>query len=140
MRQQSISSLKPRLETYFLILWQMEEEDFGLFPTFRRFNLQTFQALKDKSNPKQATQNPNQAMEEEDFPFPTFIFLQSANNTNPKQQKQPKASFSKCNCNPSSSITQKSIRICYNRRINQMGILRSDFSKANLTARNKLKK
>jgi hypothetical protein len=33
----------------------MEEEDFGLFPTFWRFNLQTFQALKAKSNPKQAT-------------------------------------------------------------------------------------
>jgi hypothetical protein len=59
MRQQSISSLKPRLETYFLILWQMEEEDFGLFPTFWRFNLQTFQALKAESNPKQAIQNAN---------------------------------------------------------------------------------
>jgi hypothetical protein len=79
-------------------------------------------------------------MEEEDLSFQTPFFLQTANNTNPKRQKQPKASFSKCNCNPSSSITQKSIRIWYNRRINQMGILRSDFSKANLTARNKLKK
>jgi len=59
MHQQSISSLKPRLKTYFLILWQMEEEDFGLFPTFWRFNLQTFQALKGKRNPKQATQNAN---------------------------------------------------------------------------------
>jgi len=35
------------------------EEDFGLFPTFWRFNLQTFQALKGKRNPKQATQNAN---------------------------------------------------------------------------------
>jgi hypothetical protein len=46
-------------------------------------------------------------MEEEDLPFQTPFFLQSANNTNPKQQKQPKTSISKCNCNPSSSITQQ---------------------------------
>jgi hypothetical protein len=46
-------------------------------------------------------------MEEEDFPYPKPFFLQTANNTNPKQQKQPKPSFSKCNHNPSSSITQK---------------------------------
>jgi hypothetical protein len=59
MRQQSISSLKPRLKTYFLILWRMEEEDFGLFPTFWRFNLQTFQALKGKRNPKQVIKNAN---------------------------------------------------------------------------------
>jgi hypothetical protein len=32
----------------------MEEEDFDLFPTFYRFNLQTLQALKAKNNPKQA--------------------------------------------------------------------------------------
>jgi len=44
-------------------------------------------------------------MEEEDFPYPNPFFLQTANNTNPKQQKQPKPSFSKCNHNPS-SITQ----------------------------------
>jgi len=37
----------------------MEEEDFGLFATFWRFNLQTFQALKAESNPKQAIQNAN---------------------------------------------------------------------------------
>jgi hypothetical protein len=48
-------------------------------------------------------------MEEEDLPFRTLFFLQSANNTNPKQQKQPKASFSICNCNPSSSITQQKL-------------------------------
>jgi hypothetical protein len=46
-------------------------------------------------------------MEEEDFPYPKPFFLQTANNTNPKQQKQPKPSFSKCNHNPSSSITTK---------------------------------
>jgi hypothetical protein len=46
-------------------------------------------------------------MEEEDFPYPTPFFLQSANNPNPKQQKQPKTSISKCICNPSSSITQQ---------------------------------
>jgi hypothetical protein len=33
----------------------MEEEDFVFRQTFRRFNLQTIQALKGKSNPKQAT-------------------------------------------------------------------------------------
>jgi len=62
-------------------------------------------------------------MEEEDLPFQSPFFLQTANNTNPKRQKQPKPQTSKCICNPSSSITQKSIRICYNRRINRMGIL-----------------
>jgi hypothetical protein len=46
-------------------------------------------------------------MEEEDLPFQTPFFLQSANNPNPKQQKQPKPSISKCICNPSSSITQQ---------------------------------
>ena len=46
-------------------------------------------------------------MEEEDFPYPSPFFLQSANISNPKHQKQPKPSFSKCNCNPSSSITTK---------------------------------
>jgi hypothetical protein len=46
-------------------------------------------------------------MEEEDFPFPNPFFLQTANNTNPKQQKQPKTSFSKCICDSSSSITQE---------------------------------
>jgi hypothetical protein len=48
-------------------------------------------------------------MEEEDFPYPTPFFLQTANNPNPKQQKQPKPSISKCNCTPSSSITQQII-------------------------------
>jgi hypothetical protein len=46
-------------------------------------------------------------MEEEDFPYPSLFFLQTANNTSPKHQKQIKPSFSKCNHNPSSSITQK---------------------------------
>jgi hypothetical protein len=46
-------------------------------------------------------------MEEEDLPFQNPFFLQTANNTNPKQQKQPKPQISKCNCNPSSSITQQ---------------------------------
>ena len=46
-------------------------------------------------------------MEEEDFPYPTPFFLQTANNPTPKQQKQPKPSTSKCNCNTSSSITQQ---------------------------------
>jgi hypothetical protein len=32
---------------------QREEEDFVFRQTFRRFNLQTFQALKAKNNPKQ---------------------------------------------------------------------------------------
>jgi len=45
-------------------------------------------------------------MEEEDFPCPNPFFLQTANNTNPKQQKQPKPSFSKFNCTPSFSNTQ----------------------------------
>jgi hypothetical protein len=49
-------------------------------------------------------------MEEENLPFQTPFFLQTANNTNPKQQKQPKPQTSKCNCNPSSSITQKKFR------------------------------
>jgi hypothetical protein len=49
------------------------------------FNLQTFQALKSKSNPKQVTQEFNQMMEEEDLPFQTPFFLQSANNTNPEE-------------------------------------------------------
>jgi len=46
-------------------------------------------------------------MEEEDLPFQNPFFLQTANNTNPKQQKQPKTNLSKCICNPSSSITTK---------------------------------
>jgi hypothetical protein len=45
-------------------------------------------------------------MEEEDLSFPNPFFLQSANNPNPKQQKQPKPQISKCNCASSSSITQ----------------------------------
>jgi hypothetical protein len=77
---------------------------------FRRlfgvYNLQTFQALKAKINPKQAIKNANQVMEEEDLLFQIPFFLQSANNPNPKQQKHPKPNLSKCNYNPSSSITQ----------------------------------
>jgi hypothetical protein len=48
-------------------------------------------------------------MEEEDLSFQNPFFLQSANNTNPKQQEQPKPSTSKCNCNSSSSITQQKL-------------------------------
>jgi hypothetical protein len=86
---------------------QREEEDFPHSTFFYFFNLQTFQALKAKNNPNQTIKNANQVTEEEDLPFRTPFFLQSANNTNLKQQKQPKASFSKCICNPSSSITQQ---------------------------------
>jgi hypothetical protein len=89
---------------------QMKEEDLSPRRPFGVFNLQTFQPLKAKSNPKQATQKANRGMEEEDLPFQTPFFLQSANNPNPKQHKQPKTSISKCNCNPSSSITQKKIQ------------------------------
>jgi|WetSurSiteA1Bulk_404760.scaffolds.fasta_scaffold163388_1 hypothetical protein len=85
----------------------MEEEDFSYPTPFRRFNLQAFQSLKGKSNPNQVIQNAAYVREEEDFPYPTPFFLQSANNPSPKQQKQPRTSFSKCNCNPSSSITLK---------------------------------
>jgi hypothetical protein len=46
-------------------------------------------------------------MEEEDFPYPTPFFLQTANISNPKRLKQPKPQISKCNYNPSSSITQQ---------------------------------
>jgi len=46
-------------------------------------------------------------MEEEDFPCPKLFFLQSANKTSPKRLKQPKPQISKCNHNPSSSITQQ---------------------------------
>ena len=49
-------------------------------------------------------------MEEEDLSFQNPFFLQTANNTNPKQQKQPKPQISKCNRNPSSSITQQIIQ------------------------------
>jgi hypothetical protein len=73
------------------------------------FNLQAIQALKAKSNPNQVIQNNNQLMEEEDLSVSNLFFLQSANNTNPKQQKQPKASYSRCNCRSSSSITQQKI-------------------------------
>jgi hypothetical protein len=38
---------------------QREEEDFAFRQTFRCFNLQTTQALKAKSNPKQAQKNAN---------------------------------------------------------------------------------
>jgi hypothetical protein len=76
---------------------------------FRVYDLQTIQALKAKSSPKQAIKNANQVMEEEDLPFQNPFFLQSANNPSPKQQKQPKTSTSKCICNPSSSITQQKL-------------------------------
>jgi hypothetical protein len=56
-------------------------------------------------------------MEEEDLPFQTPFFLQTANNTNPKQQKQPKPQTSKCNCNPSSSITQQKIHTHFPRAL-----------------------
>jgi hypothetical protein len=46
-------------------------------------------------------------LEEEGFPYPTLFFLQTANISNPKREKQRKPQTSKCNCNPSSSITQK---------------------------------
>ena len=85
----------------------MEEEDLSPRRPFGVFNLQTFQPLKAKSNPNQATQKANRGMEEEDLPFQTPFFLQSANKPSPKNQKQPKPSLTKCNCNPSSSITQK---------------------------------
>jgi hypothetical protein len=86
---------------------KQREEDLSIRRPFRVNNLQAFQALKGKSNPKQVTQEFNQMMEEEDLPFQTPFFLQSANNTNPKQQKQPKLSISKCIRTPSSSITQQ---------------------------------
>ena len=104
-----ICLLQPTQKHTRLSRKQREEEDFPYPTFFYFFNLQTIQPPKCKSNPKKVIQNSNQAMEEEDLPFPTFFFLQSANNSTPKQQKQPKASFSKCNCNPSSSITQKKI-------------------------------
>jgi len=34
-------------------------------------------------------------MEEEDFPYPSPFFLQTANNTNPNLQKQPKTKLIK---------------------------------------------
>jgi len=85
----------------------MEEEDLSPLRPFGVFNLQAIQALKAKNNPKQAIQKANRGMEEEDLPFQTPFFLQSANKSSPKNQKQPKPSLTKCNCNPSSSITQK---------------------------------
>jgi hypothetical protein len=90
---------------------KQREEDLGLHQSFRVYNQQTFQALKTKSNPKQGIKNANQVMEEEDLPFQTPFFLQSANKPNPEEVKQPKTSNSKCNCNPSSSITQQKIQI-----------------------------
>jgi hypothetical protein len=86
---------------------QREEEDFPYPTFFYFFNLQTIQALKAKNNPNQTIKKSNQATEEEDLPFQTPFFLQSANNPTPKHQKQPKPSISKCNCTPSSSITQQ---------------------------------
>jgi hypothetical protein len=38
---------------------KQKEEDFVFHPTFRSFNLQTFQALKAKSNPNQTIKNAN---------------------------------------------------------------------------------
>jgi hypothetical protein len=102
-----LSATHPKIHT--LSLKQREEEDLVLRRPFRVYDLQPFQALTGKSNPKQAIKNANQVMEEEDLPFQTPFFLQTANNSNPKQQKQPKTSISKCNCNPSSSITQQKI-------------------------------
>jgi hypothetical protein len=99
----------PHPKTRILGYKQREEEDFPYPTFFYFFNQQTIQPPKSKSNPKQVIQNSNQAMEEEDLSFPTFFFLQSANNSTPKKQKHPKASFSKCNCNSSSSITQKKL-------------------------------
>ena len=66
------------------------------------FNLQTRQALNQKSNPKQAIENGNQVMEEEDWDFSRLFTIllrlsqpQPANNPNPKSKKQPKPSPSK---------------------------------------------
>jgi hypothetical protein len=63
------------------------------------FNLQTRQALNQKSNPKQAIQNGNQVMEEEDCDFSRLFRIllrlfttQPANNPSPKSKKQPKPS------------------------------------------------
>jgi hypothetical protein len=106
--QKTLTYLQPaRPKTHVLGYKQREEEDFP-YPTFLYFfNQQTIQALKAKNNPNQTIKNANQATEEEDLPFRTPFFLQTANNPTPKQQKQPKPNFSKCNCNPSSSITQQ---------------------------------
>jgi hypothetical protein len=75
---------------------------FCLSPPFWRFNLQTFQALKAKSNPNQVIQNAIQVMEEEDCDFSRLFPLslrllptQPANNPSPERQKQPKSSLSK---------------------------------------------
>jgi len=102
-----ICLLQPNQKHTRLSRKQREEEDFPYPTFFYFFNLQTIQAPKSKSNPNQTIKNSNQATEEEDLPFRTPFFLQSANNPTPKQQKQPKTSISKCNCNPSSSITQQ---------------------------------
>jgi len=67
-------------------------------------------------------------MEEEDLPFQTPFFLQTANNTNPKQQKQPKPQTSKCNCNPSSSITQQ-IKSCKGHQHPQLNNTTMDLQK-----------
>jgi hypothetical protein len=68
----------------------LEEEDFPYPALFWCFHLQAFQALKEKSNSKQAIQNATFVMEEEDLSFQNPFFLQSTNNPSPKQQKQPK--------------------------------------------------
>jgi hypothetical protein len=62
---------------------------------------------KSQKQPKPSYSKSYQIMEEEDLSFSNPFFLQSANNPTPKQQKQTKPSTSKCNCPPSSSITQQ---------------------------------
>jgi hypothetical protein len=63
---------------------QREEEDFPYPTFFYFFNQQTIQAPKAKNNPNQTIKNANQATEEEDLPFRTPFFLQTANNPTPK--------------------------------------------------------
>jgi len=78
----------------------MEEEDLSPRRPFGVFNLQTFQPLKAKSNPKQATQKANRGMEEEDLPFQTPFFLQSATQTKPKKSKATQTKLNEMQLQP----------------------------------------
>jgi hypothetical protein len=74
-------------KTHTLSHKQREEEDLSIRRPFRVNNLQTFQALKGKSNPKQVTQEFNQMMEEEDLPFRTPFFSSISKQHKPQTTK-----------------------------------------------------
>jgi hypothetical protein len=71
----------------------MEEEDLDFTNPFWRFNLQTFQLLKAKSNLKQVIQNAIRRWKKKICLFRTLFFFNLQTTQPPKGKSSPKQPF-----------------------------------------------